>query len=71
VPGERVRETLGLARRAHRAALAAAHYEDLRAILETWRYLHRWVAALMILLLLLHIGYAIGYGSAIRTGGAP
>ncbi|MFN0009628.1 MAG: NAD(P)-binding domain-containing protein [Planctomycetota bacterium] len=71
VSGDRVRETLALARRAHRTALAAAHYEDLRAILETWRYLHRWVAALMILLLLLHIGYATFYGSALRPGGAP
>ena len=71
VPEERVRETLGLARRAHRAALAAAHYEDLRAVLETWRYLHRWVAALMLLLLLLHVVYAVGYGTTIRSGGAP
>jgi hypothetical protein len=71
VSKERVRETLALARRAHRAALTAAHYEDLRAILETWRYLHRWVAALMILLLLLHVAYAVGYGSAVRSGGAP
>jgi thioredoxin reductase len=42
VPEDRIAETLGLARQAHRAALMAAHYEDLRAVLSAWRYLHRW-----------------------------
>ena len=58
---DKIKRVLGLARRAHRTALAAAHYEDLRAILGTWRYLHRWVAALMVLLALLHIASALVY----------
>ncbi len=62
VPPERVASTLHLARRAHRTALAAAHFEDLRAILGTWRYLHRWVAVLMLVLLVAHVAYALIYG---------
>ena len=33
VPAEQVRETVRLAKRAHRTALMAAHYEDVRAVL--------------------------------------
>jgi thioredoxin reductase/Pyruvate/2-oxoacid:ferredoxin oxidoreductase delta subunit len=58
-----IRETLALARRAHRAALTAAHFEDLRAILNTWRYFHRWVALLLVLLVAAHVYYALMYGS--------
>jgi thioredoxin reductase/Pyruvate/2-oxoacid:ferredoxin oxidoreductase delta subunit len=68
VPDEQVRETLQLARTAHRAALMAAHYEDLRSILNTWRYLHRWVAALLVLLVLVHVAYALAYGSLLPGG---
>ncbi len=46
---------LRLARRTHRTALMATHFEDLRALLATWRYLHRWVALLMVILLIVHI----------------
>ncbi len=71
VPPERVDETLLLARQAHRLALMAAHYEDLRALLNSWRYLHRWVAALMVVLVVVHIVYALTYGSHILSGGTP
>ena len=60
---EQVAETLAIARRAHRTALMAAHYEDLRAVLGSWRWLHRWVALLMVILLALHVAYALTYGS--------
>jgi thioredoxin reductase/Pyruvate/2-oxoacid:ferredoxin oxidoreductase delta subunit len=62
VEPEQVAETLAIARRAHATALMAAHYEDLRAVLGTWRWLHRWVALLMVLLLALHVVYALTYG---------
>ncbi|MDH3591350.1 MAG: NAD(P)-binding domain-containing protein [Planctomycetota bacterium] len=65
-----IQESLGLARRAHRTALMAAHYEDLRAILGSWRYFHRWVSVLMVLLVLVHVGYALSY-SARWFGGTP
>ena len=58
---EQIKETMQLARKAHRTALMAAHYEDLRAVLGTWRWLHRWMAALMVLLVVVHIVYALAY----------
>jgi hypothetical protein len=58
-----IRETVTLARRAHHAALTAAHFEDLRAILNTWRYFHRWVALLLVLLVIAHVYYALRYGT--------
>ncbi len=61
LPEARIEEVLHLARQAHRSALAAAHLEDLRAVLNTWRYLHRWVAALMVLLMVLHVAYILAY----------
>jgi thioredoxin reductase len=70
VPEEQIRRTLDLARRAHRTALMAAHYEDLRAILATWRYLHRWIALLMVLLVILHVAHALLYGALFLDGGA-
>ncbi|MEM7200614.1 MAG: NAD(P)-binding domain-containing protein [Planctomycetota bacterium] len=62
LPENEIREGRELARRAHRVAMMAAHYEDLRALLGTWRYLHRWVAALMVVLVVLHVIYALSYG---------
>ncbi len=52
---------LALARRAHRSSLAVAHYEDLRAILGTWRYLHRWLALLLVLFVGAHVVTAVRY----------
>ncbi|MCA8970048.1 MAG: NAD(P)-binding domain-containing protein [Planctomycetes bacterium] len=55
--------TLAVARRAHREALGAAHLEDLRALMNTWRWIHRWVGALLVLLLVIHIVHSIAYGA--------
>jgi len=63
IPDVQLRETLDLARRAHRASLAAAHFEDLRALMGSWRYLHRWVALYMVLIVVLHIVAALRYAS--------
>lgn len=69
VPRAELDRTLSLVRRAHRHALAAAHFEDLRAIASTWRYLHRWGAVLLVALVVLHVAHALVYG-AWFTGGA-
>jgi hypothetical protein len=61
VPEERIGEVLALARRAHGTALAAARYEDLRGMLSGWRYLHRWVALLFVLVLAVHVVTALQY----------
>lgn len=63
VATDHVEETIELVCRAHRTALMAAHFEDVRALLNSWRYLHRWVAALMVLLVVLHVIYALTYGT--------
>ena len=60
---EQLFEVRKLARRAHRTALMASHYEDLRALLSTWRWLHRWVAALMLLLVIIHVVTSFTYGT--------
>jgi len=59
-----VRRALALARRAHGAALQLAHLEELRALLSGWRFLHRWVAAAMVLLVVIHVACALLFGSA-------
>ncbi len=60
---DQVQALIALAKKAHRTAFMAAHYEDLRAIMASWRYFHRWVALLMVLLAGYHIFIAIRYGS--------
>ena len=39
-----------------------SHYEDLRALLGAWRYFHRWIALLMLILAIAHIYTALRYG---------
>lgn len=60
---DQIAELLLLARRAHREALVAAHFEDLRGLIASWRYFHRWVALLMVALVVIHIVTALQYGS--------
>lgn len=64
---EEVAEALAKVREAHAAAVAIAHLEDLRAVLGTWRWLHRWIAFLMVLLLVAHVVIATLHG--VFTGG--
>jgi len=69
VAEDHLAETLSLARRAHRTALMAAHFEDLRAVLGAWRYLHRWIAAALVVLVGIHIVHALLYGALFLDGG--
>ena len=52
---EELAEVLSVAQQAHRDALAAAHYGDLRGLLAGWRYFHRWVSLLVVGLVLIHV----------------
>ena len=61
LPERQIQELVSLAERAHRAGLMASHFEELRALLTSWRYLHRWVALLMVLLLVWHVINALRY----------
>ena len=58
---DQLQNLLALARKAYRTALFSAHYEDLRAMINSWRYFHRWLAAAMVLLVSLHIRVALKY----------
>jgi dihydropyrimidine dehydrogenase (NAD+) subunit PreT len=58
---------LAVLRSAHRTAIAVAHLEDLRALLSSWRWLHRWLALLTVLLLGVHVVVAVLHG-ALRGG---
>ena len=51
-----------LARRSYRLAMQLAHYDDLRGLMSTWRWLHRWLALLLGALLVVHVTAAMRYG---------
>ena len=74
VPRQEVARLLLLAQRAHRLSLQLAHYEEVRAVLASWRWLHRWLCLLLLLLLILHVASALRFGGidwdVLRPGGA-
>jgi len=61
IPRGELRQLVALVRKAHRGALMVAHYEDVRSLLSTWRWLHRWVALAMVLLVVAHVIVALEY----------
>lgn len=63
VPQSEVAHLIALARRSHRLALQLTHFEEVRGLLSTWRWLHRWLALLLLLLLAVHVVSALRYGS--------
>jgi thioredoxin reductase/NAD-dependent dihydropyrimidine dehydrogenase PreA subunit len=63
---DKLEALLDLARRAQRTAVVAAHYEDVRALLASWRWFHRWVALFMVLVVAVHIWTALRYGGMWR-----
>ncbi|QDU86151.1 Ferredoxin--NADP reductase [Planctomycetes bacterium Pla163] len=66
---DQIDEVVALARRAHRSALATAHLDDLRGLMASWRWLHRWGAVLLVALIGLHVVYALAYGAHLFGGG--
>lgn len=76
VPAPQVARIVDLARRAHRLALHLAHFDEVRALLSSWRWFHRWLALLMVLLTVLHVVTATRFGGVDlsvlwSSGGAP
>lgn len=61
VPPEEREELFMLAKRAFRLTLQIAHYEEVRAVLSTWRFIHGWLALLMVLFVVTHIITAVRY----------
>lgn len=68
IPAEELDTVIRLARRGYRTALAASHFGDLRALLASWRFLHRWVALFLVLLIGIHVYSAIRYGEVLSFG---
>ena len=66
IPEDQISDLSELAQRAYWTAFSVAHLEDLRGLLASWRYLHRWVALLMFLLAVMHIVTAIRYGGVLE-----
>ncbi len=61
--------TFATIRAAYKTSVAAGHLEDLRAVLATWRWLHRWLALLLMLLIGVHVVMAWLHG-AFSFGGS-
>jgi hypothetical protein len=62
VPAHDIARMVRLSRRSFRLALQLAHFDDLRALLSSWRWLHRWLALLLAALLVVHVVSAVRYG---------
>jgi len=62
IPQAEVSHVLGLAWQSHRLAMQLSHYEEVRGILSTWRWMHRWLALLLLLLLVVHVVTAVRWG---------
>lgn len=61
VPDAEREELMDLARKAFRMSMQIAHYEEIRAFISSWRFFHRWLALLMLLLVFAHVGIALRY----------
>jgi len=62
-----LRRVLFLAVKAHRLRLLVTHYDEIAAVVSSWRYFHRWLGLLMILLTIIHIFTATRYASLDTT----
>lgn len=54
---------LQLARRVYRTSLTTSHFDDLNRLLSSWRYFHRWLAFLVVLLVIVHVVMALRFVS--------
>jgi dihydropyrimidine dehydrogenase (NAD+) subunit PreT len=62
LPEEQLDRFASLSLRAHRTLMAVNHLEEVRGLLQTWRWVHRWVALLVVLTLVAHLFVALRYG---------
>jgi dihydropyrimidine dehydrogenase (NAD+) subunit PreT len=62
IPPREVRRLELLARRSHHLSLQLANFDELRHLLAGWRWLHRWLALLLLLVLVVHVVQALRYG---------
>ncbi len=77
IPPREVRRVILLARKAFRMNLLVQHYEEIRSVLSSWRYIHRWLALMMVSLAVVHIITALRYATlpwdtiSVSGGGMP
>ena len=62
MPAPEVARLVELARRSHRLAMQLTHFEEVRGVLALWRWIHRWLALLLLLLTVVHVVTAMRYG---------
>ena len=62
VPAREVAQLVQLSRRSHRLAMQLTHFEEVRGLLALWRWAHRWLALLLLLLTVVHVITALRYG---------
>jgi hypothetical protein len=60
------REVRGLLRRLFRVRRAVVQYHDLQRLTASWRFLHRWLALVMVGAALFHILLALRYAENLR-----
>lgn len=60
---------LPVARRFYRSRQWLARYTELRALMGSWRFLHRWLAIVMLALAVFHIVLAVQFGDLWILGG--
>lgn len=65
------REILPLARAFCRYRHWLIRYHELRNLLASWRFLHRWLAIVMLAVMAFHIGLAVRFGDLWIMGGMP
>jgi thioredoxin reductase/Pyruvate/2-oxoacid:ferredoxin oxidoreductase delta subunit len=70
VPVATTRRVLSLARRAHRLSLQLVHFDELRGLLSTWRWVHRWLSLLLVILTVMHVWSAVRF-SAVDFSALP
>jgi thioredoxin reductase/Pyruvate/2-oxoacid:ferredoxin oxidoreductase delta subunit len=61
IPEVEREELLVLAKRSYRLTLQIAHFEEIRAVLGSWRFIHRWLAVLMLFFVIAHVVTAVRY----------
>lgn len=66
---EDIQQFEGLVRGTYKLTLQTIHYEELRSVLSLWRYYHRWLALLMIILAAIHIYTAVSFADLQIWGG--
>ncbi|MGE3165239.1 MAG: hypothetical protein AB7O52_10065 [Planctomycetota bacterium] len=66
----RAKEILPPLRRLCRERQWLARYEEARSLMGSWRFLHRWLAVLMLLLAAFHVAVAVRFGDLWMLGGS-